>query len=250
MGSPFVWTGTNVVKAVRDTIGDPEAQSTRWTTVEIVAYLNRSGQQLALDVEVALETQWDLLLVSGTAEYAMPVNFVSDRRIEYIRAADDIRTLQRLTTQQYEEWKSHDPSITGEPTTYYFWRKLGSDLTSYQPTSIFFQPIPDATANGKTVRVWGSKIPDAISESSLDLVLEVPSTYVEAMVLYASSIARFDDGDPQTGAQFRNLYEAQVLKIKNASTKRSRSSRARLLPRDSIISPSRMAPGWPWARRW
>lgn len=247
MGTPFVWTGEVFVEALRNTVGDPAAQSTRWNTPTLVGYGNRAAQQLILDTEITLETQWEATIVDGQSEYKMPENFVQDRSVEYVKASDDVQRLTRLNQADYEEWFHRDPTIPGEPTSYYFWRRLGDDLTSYQPTSIFLIPTPNATADSKTLRVWGYKLPDKIDADDLGKVLEFTPTFCEALVLYAAQLVKLDDGEPQFADKLLGRYEAQVLKIKDVLARKSRADRPRMRPRSSVLLPG-ARPILPWMR--
>lgn len=247
MGVPFAWTGARFVEALRNTVGDPEAQSTRWSTPTLVGYGNRAQQQLVLDTEISLETQWEATLVDGQFEYKMPDNFIQDRRTEYFAAADDVRQLQRLNQADYDEWFSRNPSVTGEPTMYYFWRKLGDDLTTIQPVSIFLIPIPDAVAEGNTLKVWGYKLPDAIDADDLGKVLEFSSAYCEALVLYAASLVKLDDGEETFADRLTARYESQVMKIKDVLARKSRADRPRMRPRSSVLLTA-SRPILPWMR--
>jgi hypothetical protein len=247
MASPFLWNGNSFVEALRNTIGDPEAQSTRWSTPTLVGYGNRAQQQLVLDTEIAIETQWETTLVDGQLEYKMPENFIQDRRTEYFAAADDVRCLQRLNQADYDSWFSRNPTVTGEPTMYYFWRKLGEDLGTYQPTSIFLIPTPDVVAEGNTLKVWGYKLPDEMHIDSLWRSLEFHPAHCEALVLYAASLVKLDDGEETFADRLTARYESQVMKIKDVLARKSRADIPRMRPRSSVLLTS-SRPMLPWKR--
>lgn len=247
MGTPFVWTGTTFVEALRNTVGDPEAQSTRWSTATLVGYGNRAMQQLALDLEVGLETQWETLLIDGQAEYTMPESFIQDRRCEYIRDTNDVMQLTRLNTADYEDWFHRTPDTTGEPVYYYFWRKLGADVGSIQPTSLVLLPTPDAAADGKTLKVWGYKLPDQIHVDVLWQALEFQPSHCEALVMYAAHLVKLDDNEPVFADKLLVRYEQQVMKIKDAIARKSRADKPRIRPRASALLPA-IRPMIPWKR--
>lgn len=232
MGNPFVWTGTVAVKALRDTIGDPVSAATqRWVDADLVDYLNRGAQQVILATEYTLETQWEATTVNGTREYELPLNFVRDEAVEYVNSTTDIRRLEYLTFEEYFTTYSINPTSTGDPLFYWFWRKLGDDLTSIQPSSLYLHPVPNSA---KTIRVWGYKIPDIIS--TLTNVLEFEGPYVEAIVSYAGHLAMMDDGDTSKSDRLEVKYERQISKILDYNSHKTRSERSRIVPRKSILS--------------
>lgn len=247
MGTPFVWTGEAFIEALRNTIGDPEAQSTRWSTPTLVGYGNRAMLQLVLDTEVTLETQWETSLIDGQAEYTMPDSFIQDRRSEYIRDTNDVMQLQRLNTADYEDWFHRTPDTTGEPVFYYFWRKLGDDLTTIQPTSVVLLPTPDAAADGKTLKVWGYKLPDQLDPDDLAKSIEFMPPHCEALVMYAAHLVKLDDNEPVFADKLLVRYEQQVTKIKDVIARKSRADKPRIRPRTSALLPN-TRPMIPWKR--
>lgn len=245
MGTPYVWSGTNAVAAIRDTVGDPVgATTTRMTDATIVGYLNRAMLQVVLDCERSLETSWTFTLVASQREYSMHAAFYKVARVEYIfTASTDIRRLEPMTRNQYDTYFGTDEGTTDEPRWYYFWRKLGTDPTSTIPPLLFLHPTPGSGENGKTVRVTGFKYPDAVSSSDLTKVLELEAPYVEAAVLWAAMLIATDENDDGRAASLEARYERQVNKVRQSQAQKVLSAPSRLMPRNSRL----MLGPHPWA---
>jgi len=194
--------------------------------------------QLVLDTEVTLETQWEATIQLDQSEYQMPDNFIQDRRVEYVISTNDVQQMVRLNTADYEDWFHRTPNTSGEPKFYYFWRKLGADLGANQPTSIFLLPVPNAAAENKILKVWGYKLPDQMHVDALWQSLEFQPAHCEALVMYAASLVKLDDGEDQAAKQLLIRYEQQVMKIKDVIVRKSRADKPRLRPRGSSLLPT------------
>ena len=219
----------------------------------MVDYLNRGGMQLALDVPEGYRTVWTMTLTDGTAEYEMPDGFTFDRVVEFqddtddTAIGDDVRQLEYLSRQDYQQRVGTDQTLSGTPTSFTYWRKLGSTSTSTVRDYIRFYPVPGADEDGKVIRVYGYKYPDVISAAAMSNVLETPPVYVEAQIMWAAHLAMRDDGDTAMARDFEAQYENQVRKIRNHIVTKSRSRRPKIRPRDSALLPWRDTEV-PWPR--
>jgi hypothetical protein len=183
-------------------------------------------------VEDLLPTQWTVTLVNNQREYKLPPNHFKPASVEYVRTAStDIVRINYIDNYEYWETLLGDEGATGEPRYYYLWRKLGDDPTTTQPGSILLHPTPGTAENGKTLRLWGYKHPDAVSASDLTKVLEIEAPYVEAAVLYASHLAKRDDGDITEAEALMAMYERVITKVKQARARQDLSTTSRMLPR-------------------
>lgn len=240
MGSPYRFTVANAITALRDTIGDPSTGgAVRWSDAECCRYLNRAGFQLTLNIPDLLETAWTTPVVTGTRSYEMPNNFTEDHRVFFVNTTNtDQRRLEYLT---WEEWTERGlerdiSTPTGVPIFYTFWRKLGDDLTTEQPTSIYLHPIPGTAESGKILQVWGFKVPDTVVETDTTKVLETEAIYVEAQVMYAAHLMAMDDDDDGKSDRLLSRFDRIVERIHSAKAQRTRSERPMIHPRDSIFT--------------
>ena len=236
MGNPYVWTGTEAIIALRDTIGDPVSASTpRWADADLARYINRGAQQVILATEYTVETQWEVTTVAATREYELPTNFVRDEAVEYVKSTTDIRRLEYLTFEEYFKTFSNNPTSAGDPIYYFFWRKLGDtpEPIVIQPSSLYLHPVP---TEAKVVRVWGYKLPDAILSTDLSRVIEFEGPYVEAVISYAGHLAMMDDGDTAKADRLEVKYERLVSKIMDYNSHKTRSERGRITPRQSVLN--------------
>jgi hypothetical protein len=237
MGSPLVWTAATAVTAVRNTIGDPAgAATTRWSATEIDGYLNRAQLSVVRDCEVSLETSWTADITAGTREYKMPSSFYKTESADWIHVArTDIRHLRPVSYAYYRDVILRDETTQDEPQVYYFWRKLGDDPTTSQPTSIYLHPTPNfSTAAGNDfLEVHGYKYPDTIDSTGAPTkVLELEPPYVEAAVMWACYLILSDDGDPRATEKLRT-YELLVEKTRSAMARKDLSTASRLRPKGS-----------------
>ena len=243
--APYQVTDDSLETNFRATIGDPASNpAQRWNEAEAVAYLNRGAAQLVLDIPNALETQWEVSTASGTREYLLPVNFILDKRVEYVvTASSDVRVLTYLDEA---EWKAarfpEDKSGTGDPQFYTFMRKLGDDPTTESPMHIVLEPTPDAI---KTLRIYGYKLPDVIAAGGTG-VPELAVPKLEAVVAWACHLASSDDNDDTRADRFQRRYEIQMAKIRHYITEMSLSRSSRLKPWNVDDN---LSPVLPWNRR-
>lgn len=236
--APYKWTEANVVAALRNTIGDPSTgPATRWTDTECSEYLNRGGQQLTLSIPEVFETVWTVALVEDQREYMMDPAFMADRRVEFkFAVADDSdnRPLRYLTMEEWEEMgMDRDETQTGQPFYYTFWRKLGttSPITVEQKPYIKVHPTPGADEDTKLLRVYGYKLPDAITSTpSATDVVETEAHLVEAQVMWAAHLMMRDDDEVGKARDFLMEYEAQINKIKDWRYSKTRSKRPKIRP--------------------
>jgi len=234
MGTPFLWTGTLTVDALRNTIGDPSgATTTRWTNAELVGYLNRAMLQVVADADTAFETVWTADLVDGTREYKLPDAWHSTAKVRWVKTANtDIRILKRVDFHVYQNWLARDEDATGTPTQYYYWRKLGTDPTTAQPQSIFLDPTPDAGAAGTAnLEIWGYKYPDALDSTALTPVVELEPPYVETVLIWASSLVAMDEDDMVKADRLEAKYHRMMDIVTGSLSRRDRSENERLLPK-------------------
>ena len=227
---------TNIITAdeletmLRDTVGDPASNpSQRWTSDESYRYLNRGATQLALHLPLNLETKWEISTVASTRTYLMPVDFISDKRVEYVVTALSDERL--LTYLDEEEWKrrgfNDDKASTGQPQYYTYQRNLGdADKTTHQPKHIVLYPVPDAI---KTLRVYGFKLPEAVV-SSATLVPENMAPKLEAIVFWAAHLMSADDNDDVRADRFEARFLRQVNLINSFNLEASHSRAPFLKP--------------------
>jgi len=255
-GEPVIWTGTLVLGAVRDTVGDPDGAATeRWTDLEISNYVNRAMLVIARDIEKGFETVWTMAFVTDQNSYEMEQSFDRDRWIEWQKSTSDIRELEFVPFVEFQSRFGLDPTKTGEPVWYTFWKRLGSTSTATVQTNIFVYPTPDSTVNTDTMRVYGYKRPEAIEPSAgLANALELDPLYVEAAIMYAAYLIKRDDDDLTSADRFRAEYEAQKMAILDHNSRKSRAHTPTLTPRDSTLHPyrhNRNPRQWhPLVRRW
>lgn len=250
MSTPYVWTFTKFVTAVRNTVGDPSGAATeRWTDAEIEDYGNRSLLVVGRDAERAFETVWTASLVTDQYEYEMDASFDRDKWVEWQNDTDDIRRMVYVPFSIWQERFGDDPTDTGDPYYYTFWRKLGSTDTAIIQTNILVHPAPSTSVNTKTLRVYGYKRPEALDANNATRVLELEAPYVEAAVMWCAYLMMRDDGDHVSADRFRGEYEAQKNGILDHLSRKTRSSSAQLRPRDSVLSPYPWKRG-PYIRRW
>lgn len=229
MGAPLIWLGSTAITALRNTIGDPSgATQTRWTDAELAAYLNRGQLQVTLDEPRMFLTEWTLSTADGTREYALPPSWVATQSVQLIRTANsDIVQLQNVSYETYQTWVLGDETAEAEPNLYYVWRKLGADPTTHQPPSLFLHPTPDAVYS---LRIVGFKMPDDIAADT-SKVMELEALFVEAAIMYAASLAMFDDDDLGRRDRFMVEYEKMADKVTGAIDRRDYSRVSRLMPK-------------------
>jgi hypothetical protein len=197
--------------------------------------------QLALDVPEAYRTVWTQELTDGTGEYEMPANFEFDKKVEYRADTDDIRKLDYVTFEEWNNVVGKDETNSWTPLRYTFWRKLGGDQSAspaYVNDYIRLNPVPGSDEDGNFIGVYGFKRPDIINVATEgDHVIETPASYVEAQIMWAAYLVMSDDGDFAASDRKKTEYEHQVVKIKNHIAITSRSERPRIRPRNSALNP-------------
>lgn len=242
MGSPFSFTVSEFIEAFRDTVGDPkDAGTTRFGPDYVVRVGNRAQVALVKDIQgLVLETQWTDIVTTGRTEYTAPPGFLQDKLVVYQHADDDRRPLDFITLDEYRDRIARNPTHEGEPTHYWMWRKLGNDTLTYNPTTINLYPKPSSAASLNPIRIWGWKLPDKLENTTTGLtrVIEIPPQYIDAMIFRAAMIAAGDSRDFTGKAQFRQDYEAEVVRIEGQNARKSRSRQPRLKPRASILLPA------------
>jgi hypothetical protein len=230
------------MQAVRNTIGDPDGAATeRWTDAEIALYCDRAQLAVVLDTGTILRTSWKFSLTDAGQEYVMAENFVEAHRVKWLKAdADtDQRELEYLTFEQFMNLNSTDPTTAGDPKYYTFWNKLKTDSTSsMQPPIMMLYPVKaTGAADGDTIQVWGVKTPDVfVSTGTYGNVIELRGQHAEALVLYAASLALWDDDEAGKAQMLEGRYQRTVEKIKHDEARRDRSSRPTIRPRSSRLN--------------
>jgi hypothetical protein len=242
MALPFEWTQDLAIKAVRNTIGDPDGAATeRWTDAEIANYLDRAGQTVILDTQLVLRTEWEFLLVADQDEYTMAENFVEAYAVKWWKS-DDESDQKKLEFIPFDEWNrvfERDPVASGSPAYYTIWNRMKNDLTTIgQPPVMFIRPVPSTEAEGATdkVHVWGVKTPDLMDVGdSYAKHMEFKGHHMEALISWASSLAFWDDDEAGKAQAMEGRYQRLVEKIKNDEARRDRSSRPMARPRRSRL---------------
>ena len=225
---PHSYTADTLEEALRNTMGDPTSNpSLRWTAANCTDYLNRGMNQLALHIPTEYETSWEIETVAATRTYLLPIDFICDKRVEYVATAlSDERT---LVFMDEGEWKAagmnERKNDSGEPRFYTYLRDLGEgdsppEPTALQPKHIVLYPVPDAA---KTLRVYGFKIPDAIAAGTTEIP-ELITPKLEAVIMYAAYLMSRDDRDDVRGDRFLRDFHDQVKLIRafNAAVSHSR----------------------------
>jgi hypothetical protein len=231
-----------VMQSVRDTIGDPDGAATeRWTDAEIARYCDRAGLMVVLDTGFVLRTAWTFSLANTTQEYVMAENFIEAHRVKWIKGGDDTdqRELEYLTFERFMDLNSTDPTTAGDPKYYTYWNKLFTDsTTSMQPPIMMLYPVKATGGDDSdTVRVWGVKTPDIfVSTGTYGNMVEMRGQHVEALILYAASLAQWDDGEAGMAQMLEGRYQRTVEKIKHDEARRDRSSRPSIRPRSSRLN--------------
>lgn len=229
MGLSPVYTGDTMILMVRDQIGDPEGSgSPRWKTPELLRNINRGLLRIASDTETLIETIWETPLELNKKDYDFPGNIVSDKLVEYQHANDDRRIMTYLTLEQWASKVMSNPTNTGIPQWYTHWRRLGSDDTVFQPSTLEIYPIPDSTVDTKTLRMRGYKLPDEVLAASLDRAMELEPQYCEAAVLWAAGLCKGSDRESGEAARLMSEYRVMKGEIIGKKARRSRSKRPRI----------------------
>jgi hypothetical protein len=213
-------------------------------------YYNRGALQAVLDSDVILKSVFYTDLVADQREYKLSPSHWKIESAQYIATADtDIREMRYMSRNEYRNWILRDEDATGEPTHYYFWRKLGDspEPTTAQPPSIFLHPTPGtAEAGTANLRLYTYKYPDLIdSEGSPGVVVELEPPYVEAALMYAASMVKADDGEMGESNAFLARYEAQIDKVRSSLAREDRSRFSRIMPKGSRDAYHQM-----WPIRW
>jgi hypothetical protein len=248
---PFSWSATAAISATRNTVGDPDGAATeRWLDAEVSVYLDRAQQVVVRELEIALPTVWTIdTIVLDQNNYAMPDNFDADKVVEYQNTTSDIRRLAYVTFDQYQNWFANNPIVSGEPTHYTFWRKLGTADENIVQREIIFYPTPTQTeVDAGPIRVYGYKRPEAIDTNNLDHIIELEAPYVEAMVMYAAYLMMRDDQDHTSADRLRREYDRQIQSCLDHQSRKSRARIPQLEPRDSVLRPWKYTRN-PFARR-
>lgn len=232
MSTPEIQTTDNAIIKVRNSIGDPSgATVTRWTDTEIAEYLDRGQMQVTLDEPRIFKTVWKCDPVQGTREYSLPASWVNTMGIHFVKTATDTRKLKNVSYEDYQDWLMKDETLQGVPEAYYYWRKLGSTATGHVPPFFAVDPVPDAGSAGTDkFRIVGYKMPDDAAADTTK-TMELEALFVEAAVMYACSIAMFDDDDLPRRDRFKNEYSQMVEKIISVIARRDFSRTSRLRPK-------------------
>jgi hypothetical protein len=219
----------------------------RWTAAEVDGYLNRAMLQVVIDAEVVLETSFTASIVANQREYKMPAAFYKMESVQWVHVANtDIRELRNVSFAYYRDTILRDEQTTGDPLVYYFWRKLGDDPTTSQPTSLFVYPTPSFSTSGSNdiFRIHVYKYPDAIDSTTFPTrVVELEPPHVEAAVMWAAYLMLSDDGDGRA-TEKRAAYESLVEKVKSSLARKDLSRTSRMRPMGARRGSSGLVDEW------
>lgn len=234
MGLSMVYTGTSLLRELSSMIGDPTSSaSPRWGQAVKLGWLNRGLQKVTIDTETLVESEWTTDTVAAQKEYELPQNWLMDQTVMYEKDATDHRKLIYFTIDQMTDFIGANPDQSGDPAYYWFWRRLGGDITVKTPPTMRLYPVPGTAEAGLKIRVFGWKLPDEILATNLDLAIELEAPFCELVLLYAAKLARQDDREPAMAAQLRREYIDQLKMTKGIRAKKSRSKRPRIRARSN-----------------
>lgn len=130
--------------------------------------------------------------VAGTEAYALPADFLRDKRVSL-----EGHKLRRLTLEQVEMYFPHREvdNSSGTPHSYWFWED-----------KIYLYPIPSTTGTD-TIDLWYIKIPATLTGSD---PLTIPEQMHEDVVRFALCRAKEQDEDWRVAQSMWRDYEARV----------------------------------------
>ena len=248
MGFAFSMTGTQFITSIRDTIGDPSGSAApRFKDGALMNYANRALAKIAVELEHYLETSWATTLVDGTGEIDTPAAFYMDKMAQVEQTSpQNNRILTYLNFDQMKDLIARDPSREGMPEFYWLWRRLGTDSTAKQSTVLRLYPVPGSAQDGLTLRLFGYKFPDQVTEDNQANVVEIETVYAEAAVLYAAALAKQDDRELSAANVLFGRFEREIMQAKGWASRKSRSGRPRIRPRRTSYNSGAIPPWKPY----
>lgn len=173
----------------------------------IITEINNSGRYRFQ------ETSVDISLVQGTASYAVTTNtFLGEIDVIYAPSTADAAPLSKMEYgDALTEGRFASTAAQGIPSIYCF-----QGVTS----TIYVDPIPDGTANAKTLRIFGySDLTPPTSDSTAITVL--PARYHPTLLVYGvlSDIApgmqiRSGDGYVPAAVAYQKAFKSMQLQEK------------------------------------
>ena len=184
-------TVSSIITLIRRRLN--ETSTTFHTDADLIANINEAQKYIVREAEILLQGSSTTTTVSGTQNYALPLDF-----LYFVRLTFDGLKLFQVNFNEIDEAEFDETLDTGLPTNYYIFND-----------QIYLYPIPNQV---KTLRLWYYKSPTTLDETTDSL--EISSNWDDVVATYAAYLASIKDDSLKKADYLMQECNAKLLSYK------------------------------------